>query len=140
MIRKNSISHAVLVIAFVAWIALWLMFTARELFFKNGLKDYKVLIHRPLEGKRSYVTGDRLYEFLDFCNNQLSGRDTYELIGLEDGSIEKRRAVYYLYPNLEKTGADNLIIYDVPFSAPKGYKRAAVLDETRYILRKKKER
>ncbi|MFA6142764.1 MAG: hypothetical protein WC738_05700 [Candidatus Omnitrophota bacterium] len=111
---KNNIFK----IAFLIWAALWAWFIVRDLLVKDNIETYKVLAGRDLEGKRSYITGDRLYEFLKYCKNNMPEGARYKMTGLEDGSIDKRRAVYYLYPSLE-------------LNEP-GY----VLDAQNYILKK----
>jgi hypothetical protein len=112
---KNKILTAIL----IAWVVIWISFTARELFAKGGLNDYRRLLSRSLEGKRSYVTGDRFYEFLVFCNEHLPNGASYELAGIEEGSHDQRRAAYYLYPHMKKKDAEYL------------------LDAGRYILKRK---
>ncbi len=127
----------ILKISFAVWIILWAFFTARELFMKGALRDYKILLSRSLDGKRAYVTGDRLYEFLVFSNEKLPPTASYRLVGLEEGSIDKRRSTYYLYPHLEKPVADFVLIYDAFGISKSGYETFCELDTTRYILRKK---
>jgi len=111
---KNNIFK----MAFAVWIVLWAWFLVRELFVKDNIDTYGALLQRSLEGKRSYVTGDRLYGFLMSCKREMPEGSNYKITGLEDGSIEKRRAVYYLYPHLES-------------SEP-----AYILDAQKYILKK----
>ena len=121
----------------ILWIALWIFFMAKNLFIKGTLHDYNILLSRSTEGRRSYVTGDRFYEFLTFCNNNVPKGATYRLIGVDDESIERRRAVYYLYPHLEKLNPDFILIYNGSNAALKGYDLFATLDNDRYIMRKK---
>ena len=97
---------------FIVWIAVWLAFLARELFVKGAVRGYGVLLSRPLEGKRSYAYGDRFYEFLVYCKGRIPERGAYKLTGIDEGSIEKWRAVYYLYPRAEKEDAEYIIGYD----------------------------
>ncbi|MCX5686367.1 MAG: hypothetical protein NTW09_02745 [Candidatus Omnitrophica bacterium] len=111
---KNNIFK----IAFAVWVVLWAWFLVRELFVKDNIDTYRALLQRSLEGKRSYVTGDKLYEFLMFCKGKMPDHSSYKIVGLEDGSIEKRRAVYYLYPHLESN------------------EPAYILDTQKYILKK----
>ena len=109
-----------LFIAFLAaWVIIWVSFNAREIFAKGGLNDYRRLLSRTFEGKRSYVTGDRFYEFLVLCNERLPAGAEYELTGVEKGSHDQRRAAYYLYPHMEKKDAEYL------------------LDAERYILKRR---
>ena len=94
---------------FTAWVIIWISFNAREIFAKGGLNDYRNLLSRTLDGKRSYVTGDRFYAFLVSCNERLPDGAEYELAGVEEGSHDRRRAVYYLYPHMEKKDAEYLL-------------------------------
>jgi hypothetical protein len=121
---------------FLIWIVLWLFFIARELFIKGAIEDYKELLLRSLEGKRSYVTGDKLYEFLTFCNENLPPDATYGLEGVEEDSLDKRRAVYYLYPHLEKKTPAFVLVYGKAHITKDGYRLYRRLDETRYMLKK----
>ncbi len=122
---------------FAVWVILWIWFMGRELFRKGYFHDYKALITRSLEGKRSYVTGDGFYAFLTFCNKNLPSEANYRWIGLEDGSLEKRRATYYLYPHMERQDANFILVYDERYAAPSGYELFARLDKTGYILKKR---
>jgi len=84
-------------------------FFARELFVKRNINEYKVLLARTLEGKRAYVTGDRLYDFLVYCKAKMPEKCTYKITGIEEGDLESRRAVYYLYPSLRSADPDFII-------------------------------
>ena len=127
----------ILVAIFVAWVVLWLSFTARELFRKGHLYDYAELATRSLEGKRSYVSEDRFYEFLVFCNARLPESASYRLLGVDPVSHAQRRASYYLYPHLEEGGAGFVLVYDEPAAPKEGYEVFAILDDTRYILKER---
>ena len=125
-------------IAFGIWVTLWVLFIARELFRKGYYYDYKVLSSRSLEGKRSYVTGDRLYEFLIFSKDQLPYHSSFGLVGVKEDSIDRRRASYYLYPHMERDDPEFLLVYEAIMANRAGYTRFAELDSERYILRKLK--
>jgi hypothetical protein len=99
----------ILIILFIVWVVLWIGFFARELFVKKNINDYKALLTRTLEGKHAYVTGDKLYEFLVYCKSRMSENSTYKIEGLEEGDLESRRAVYYLYPHLRSADPDFVI-------------------------------
>jgi hypothetical protein len=101
--------YTILKILFVVWIALWIGFFARELFVKNNIRDYRVLLSRTLEGKHAYVTGDKLYGFLAYCRNNMPEGSKYKMIGIDEGALERRRAVYYLYPDIENKNPDFII-------------------------------
>ena len=131
MIRKT------LYIVIVVWIAVWVWFTARELFAKGNFKDYNALMRRSLEEKHSFITGDRLYEFLKFCEKKLPVGATYKLYGIDESSIDKVRASYYLYPHLAQAKADFVLVYDVPGSDMYDGKIYMKLDDTRYMVKKR---
>ncbi len=125
-------------VIFAVWIALWASFIMRELFRKGYFHDYKALLSRGLEGKQSYVTGDRFYEFLTFCNANLPKGATFNFVGVEEGSIDIRRAVYYLYPRLENADPEFILVYDASDARKAGYERYLKLDDRRYILKKRR--
>ena len=99
----------ILKIVFIAWVAMWIGFFARELFVKNNIRDYKALLSRTLEGKHAYVTGDKLYAFLVDCKNRMPPSATYKITGIEEGELDCRRAIYYLYPSM-RSGEPDFII------------------------------
>ncbi len=123
-------------IIFLVWIVLWVYLIARELFIKKHVREYAILLSRDYEGKHSFVTGDRLYELLQASRKSIPQESTYRLIGFEDGSLDKRRAAYYLYPRLEKEPADYIIVYGLPEYFEAGYGIISQLDEKRAILKK----
>ena len=119
---------------------LWAWFVVRDLLLKDNLNDYRNLFARSsLEGKHSYVTGDRLYGFITFCAKTMPSGSSYKFAGLEEESIENRRAIYFLYPSIEKNDAEYILVYDRPGTAVKGYSMIKKLDDSRYILKKEKE-
>jgi hypothetical protein len=131
--------YKIFVLVFLIWVVLWISFLTRDIFVKGGLRDYKVLAHRSLEGKRAYVTGDSLYEFLVFCNDKLPERAAYRWVKTDKADHARRRATYYLYPHLESEEADFILVFNEPFSIRPGYEIFYKLDDTRYILKKQKK-
>ena len=101
--------YKILKALFILWIVLWIGFLARELFVKNNIRDYKNLLTRTLEGKHSYVTGDRLYDFLTYCKTMMPENSAYNIVGMDEGALESRKAVYYLYPNVKTADPDFII-------------------------------
>ena len=124
-------------LAFVIWVTLWISLNLREIVAKGNLRDYKILAQRSLEGKRAYVTGDSLYEFLVFCNDKLPESAAYRWVKTDKPDHARRRATYYLYPHLEAEDADFILVFNEPFSVPPGYEIFSRLDGARYILKKK---
>lgn len=131
----------IFIVIFIAWVIVRASFVVREIFFKGGLCDWRELLSRSLDGKRSYVTGDRFYEFLAFCGRRLPEGATYEWVGTESGSHDQRRSAYYLYPHLEKKGrADFLLVCGKGAVPEGGYEIFDGLDHERYILKKMNKR
>jgi hypothetical protein len=129
-----------LILFLILWAGLWIFLIARNLFIKGIPRSYKMLLSRSFEGKRSYVAGDSLYEFLNFCNDNMPEGAGYKLLGVDDESIERRRAVYYLYPHLEGKDLDFILVYNKPKADTaelKGYYLYRSLDEDRYMMKKK---
>jgi hypothetical protein len=121
---------------FLVWAVLWAFFILRELFLKDNISGYRALLASTLEGKRSYVTGEELYRFLMFCSDKVPSGASYFIEGLDEGSIESRRSVYYLYPRLKSEEPDFILVYGKPGASRDGYRFFAGLDGSNYILRK----
>ncbi|MDP2929029.1 MAG: hypothetical protein Q8O01_03065 [Candidatus Omnitrophota bacterium] len=123
-------------IILAAWVILWAIFLIRPFFKKDLMKDYSNLSRLSSEGKRAYVTGSKLYEFIRVCNQSMPRPSSYKIIGIEKDSLEHRRVRYYLYPNVEKKEPEFLLVYEAKNYEREGYKIFKVLDLDRYILRK----
>lgn len=119
-----------------AWVVLWAAFLVREVFFKKNLRDYRVLFNRTADGKRAYVTGDDLYAFIDYCRRNVPAGSTFAFAGLEDGSLDRRRASYYLYPLREAGDPAFVFVYRVNGYARDGYEPFMKLDDDHVILKK----
>lgn len=127
-------------LVFVVWVVLWVNFMIRDLTKGGGFKEYKALLSRNAEGKVSYVYGDRLFEFLKFSKANLPKGAAYDTVGTElsvRDSADSRRAVYYLYPHMKVSGAEYLLVFDMPGYIRPGYDIFKVLDDRRFILHKK---
>jgi len=122
---------------FIAWVVLWINFMCRDLFKKGYFNDYKILIKKDKEGKRSYVYGDNFYEFLKYSKDSIPKISTFNIIGVEELSLEHRRAVYFLYPLLESDSPDYILVYNNPEYKKDKYALFKMLDNNRYILKKK---
>ena len=131
--------YKILKLFFIIWIIIWVFFLMKEVFFKGSLREYNVLLHKSPEGKKSYLSGDDLYEFVMFCNNKLPEGASYKFLGLEKDSHDKRRVTYYLYPHLEDKDADFILVFKGQIPAKDAYEMFSGLDKTRYILKKKKK-
>ena len=121
---------------FAAWIVIWLNFFIRDLTKGKYLKEYKILLSRDAAGKASYTYGDRLFEFLRFCNDSLPDNEAYDLVGVEYPSLDFRRTVYYLYPHLKENKAAYILVFDKPGYVQDGYVLFKELDSSRFILKR----
>ena len=119
-----------------AWLIIWINFFIRDLTKAKYLKEYKVLLSRDATGKASYTYGDRLFEFLKFCNGSLPDGTSYDMAGVEDLSLDYRRAIYYLYPHLNKTEAEYILVFDKPGYTKNGYIPFKELDPSRFVLKR----
>ena len=121
---------------FAIWFIIWVNFFIRDLTKGKYLKEYKILLSRDSIGKASYTYGDRLFEFLRFCNSALPDGASYDLVGTEDLSLDYRHVIYYLYPHLNHTGAEYILVFDKPGYMQSGYVPFKELDTSRFILKR----
>ena len=121
---------------FTVWIVIWLNSFIRDLTKGGYLKDYKILLSRDAIGKASYTYGDRLFEFLRFCNNSLPDDVAYDLVGIEYVSLDFRHTIYYLYPHLKENKAPYILVFDKPGYTQDGYAPFKELDPARFILKR----
>lgn len=126
----------ILILLLIAWTILWIFFEGRELVYKKNINDYMALAGMTPEEARSYVTGRELYEFIAFCRKSLPRSASYRFTGIEEGSLDHRRAVYYMYPCIEKDPAEYVLVFGTPYSARADEKMFARLDDKRYIIKK----
>lgn len=97
------------VILVIIWAVAWCNFLMRDLFKKGRLRDYGILIKRNAEEKRSYTYGDDFYGFLKHAKSAIPPGASFGFTGPKEYSLERRRAVYYLYPLLESPGPDYIL-------------------------------
>jgi len=134
MMRKKMVVRTIL----AAWVIVWAIFLIRPVFKKDLMRDYSNLSRLSTEGKRAYVTGLRLYEFIGVCNQSMPKPASYKIVGIEKDSLEHRRARYYLYPNIEKEEPEFILVYGTKDFERKGYKIFKILDLDRYVMRRVK--
>ena len=125
-------------IILIAWIIIWAIFLIRP-FFKKGLsKEYATLLKLPIEGKAAYILGEELHRFISFCSSSIPGTFSYRIIGLDEDSIEYRRAKYYLYPSMISKEPDFILVYKISNFSQKGYKPFNTMSPEMFILKKVK--
>lgn len=132
--KKKTILRIILAV----WIIIWAIFLIRPMFKKNLVGDYSNLSRLSSEGKRAFVTGPGLYEFIRVCSQSMPKPSSYEVVGIKKDSLEHRRVRYYLYPNVEKGDPEFILVYGTKDFKRKGYRAFKILDLDRYILRRVK--
>ncbi|MGD2278783.1 MAG: hypothetical protein PVH45_01655 [Candidatus Omnitrophota bacterium] len=126
---------------FIAWIALWVFFLIRE--DKDG--QYKMmgyLYAHSGEDNARYITGEKLYDFILFCKDNILPGSTYELAGFEKFSIDEVRARYYLWPLVSDADEpDFRIVYGGEVKPARGYKMYMRYGDDGYVaVRKDREK
>lgn len=121
---------------FIIWIFIWILFLIRPYFKNDLLKEYSTLLGLSLDGKRAYITGIQLYEFIKFCNSSIKPPSSYMIRGLEDRPLDHQRAIYYLYPNIEKETSQFLLVYNTKDAPKEGWVIFRILDSNKYILKR----
>lgn len=127
-------------IILIVWIALWVFFIAKSLVTekdKSTLKEYVSLVCADQEGKRAIVFGRDFYEFLKFCKANLPSGSGYEITGIPLDSVDLPRLIYYLYPSLNNSNPDYILVYKRPGFSKEGAYLYASLDKESFILRYK---
>lgn len=138
MVKANINKQLLTRVILAVWIAVWALFEARPYLKKDLLKEYSHLWTLSAEGKRSFVTGEELYDFIGFCNNSVLTPSTYEFVGLEENSLDKPRVMYYLYPNIMANDPEYIFVYKVMGYERHGYGIFKGIDGEKFILKKRK--
>ena len=129
----------ILRIILVVWIAIWLLYLIRPYFKKDLMGKYRTLISRPLEGKRSFATGDELYGFMTDCRDSiLDERFTFSVAGLDDDALARCRLAYYLYPAVSIDDAEYVFVFKKSDHKLSGYSIFREFSRDKYILKKVK--
>jgi hypothetical protein len=126
----------IFLVLFLAWIIIWVNFIIRDMTKGKHFAEYRVLLTRDAAGKASYTYGDRLFEFLKFCDKSLPGHEAYDMAGVEYLSLDFRRIIYYLYPRIKEDGAPYILVFDKPGYTKDGYVVFRELDPSRFILKR----
>ncbi len=93
------------------WFAVGAYFQFYQLQNQHQAQKLRRLSGVDLAGKHEIILGPELYRFLTFCQKELPPYATYQLSGLEKGSIEDVRFRYYLYPRVQKPNGEFLLYY-----------------------------
>ena len=126
----------VLRLAVAIWVAIWVLFWVKP-FVKDKFlaEEYLVLARSDFEGRRAVTYGKDLYRFFLFCSAKLPPDSRFDIVGVEYTSIDRARALYYLYPSLLSESPEFLLVYKTPHFLAENTMLYASLDEGSFILR-----
>ena len=96
--------------------------------------EYKSLLFKSEEQRRALVYGSDLYTMLSLAKKNLPENTTFSIVGLENHSVEHRRAIYYLYPFSESQNPQYVLVYKTPGTSRKGYNKTISIDGDTFIL------
>lgn len=116
-LKKQYIIFSIVIL----WVILWINFIARDLFKKKYFIHYKTLFFSSPRGKVAYTYGKDFFELLEYTKQNISETETYGFQGVPKFSIEMRRAVYYMFPSLQSSNPDYIMVYDGRYNIPNYY-------------------
>ena len=104
---KKHIFNIVLII----WIVLWILFLIRP--SKDGqYAELAYFYSHGYEDNVSFLLGNGLYDYIQFCKENLPAGATYELRGFKEFSIKEVRSRYHLWPlRSVKESPEYVIVY-----------------------------
>ena len=119
------------------WIPIWVFFSSWP-YVKSPSKFAETLslLRGSLEERRAIVYGKQFYRFLTFCKEKLPAGARFQLADVEYASIDKVRAVYFLYPCLFSEDPEFVLVFGLPGFRQEGATLLASLDEGSFILKK----
>ena len=124
-------------IIFAVWLALWVFFLVRE-DKDNQYKTLEYLYTHSEEDNVRYITGEKLYDFIFFCKENIPPESTYELSGFDKLSIDGVRARYYLWPLISDTDEpDFRIVYGGGAKPDREYKMYMRYSNDAYVMVRK---
>lgn len=126
------------------WLAVWFhTLVIKPQSHRKRYQQYANLWGLTHEEKIEYLIGPALYEFIQFCQEQLPEKSHYRMEGLHMNHIGHIRLVYYLYPHLEYRVSqpgnppDYILVFNQRDHREEGYSLFQKLDDERYILKRK---
>jgi len=122
------------------WLIVWILFLVRPfLLNKSSLIDHLELAEADFETLRSKAYGTDFYRFLNFCKDRVPVGSTFQLVGPERESVDRVRALYYLYPRLSTQKPDYVLVYNSPWFRQRNAIPFASLDQDSFILRNEQD-
>lgn len=114
------------------WLFYWIWPVAKN---PARLRTTLALLQGSVEDRRAVAYGSDLHQFLQFCKEKLPPGSTFRLVGIDDASIEKVRAFYFLFPCLVSKQAEYILVYNNPTYREGDARLFAALNPSRFILR-----
>ena len=127
--------HRLVKYVFLAWIVLWVIFDIRPLVKNSYFRQYCALIGKSQEDRRALVYGKDLLVFLNYAKGVLPQGATYKLLGVDEGSVDRVRAYYHLYPNSKSDRPQFILAYHLGHFKEPGYTRFSAMNEQDSILK-----
>ena len=122
------------------WLIVWVLFLVRPfLLNKSSLGDYLEIAKADFETRRSMAYGTDFYRFLNFCKERVPVDSTFQLVGPDRESVDRVRALYYLYPRLSSQKPDFVLVYKAPWFRQGKAIPFASLDQDSFILRNEED-
>lgn len=128
---ESKVLRIALALWLVVWALLWLKPFVKDPFLA---RKYVLLAQSDFEGRRAVIYGKDFYRFLQFCSAKLPAGSRFDIVGVEYTSIDRARAVYYLYPSLLSESPRFRLVYKTPHFSAENTMRYASLDEASFIL------
>jgi len=130
LVKKNIY----LLVVFL-WLILWVVFLIKQ----NKRGEYIQLkflyTHNDAERKR-FIMGQDLYDFVDYCKEQIPAGKTYKFVGIE--GLDMVRARYMLWPAImDPFDPEFVLLYKSNEVVPGGYGVLKKVNDAEVIFKKK---
>ncbi len=131
-------NEKIFAVIFAAWIVIWFNYYLRDMTKGKYFKEYGVLLSRDEDGRKSRIYGDRLFGMLRLAERNLAEDVSYEMVGVDEASVDYRRAIYYLAPRTITDGqAQYVLVFNKPGYVRDGYTLYRELDDSNYVMKRK---
>jgi hypothetical protein len=137
---SNEISKPLRIILSL-WIPVWIFYWIWPVVKKpERLRTTVALLREDADGRRAIAFGENFYRFLQFCKQKLPAHSAFRLVGVDDASIDRVRAIYYLYPCVASSSPEYILVYENATYREENADLHALLTPTQFILKKSPNR
>ncbi len=118
------------------WIPVWAFYWIWPVVKRpDRLTRNLALISTDSDGRRAIAFGENFHRFLRFCDEKLPPQSSFRLVGVDKSSIDRARALYFLYPRLASTEPEYILVYgDSGYLQPNS-ELFATLSSSQFILK-----